>query len=285
MYIYSNQLTHAVNKLTGTSVKLVLPALLLFSVVAKAQKLPGTQVAGIKAPANIKIDGKPTEWDNKFQAYNKAIQAFYTISNDDKRLYLTLQATRKEIINKIVNGGVSFSVVRGTKQSTNNGITVTFPVFDEKDRPNININAMAQMVPGSKDSERLSDSLVKANNSLLTHKAKLIRLAGVKDLDTLISIYNTDGIKARALFGKNMAYTYELAIDLKLLDLSAADLTKFNYNITLNEVEIDYVPGVIITRNEDGTIVNMNVADSKLANSYISALSSTDCWGVYTLVK
>lgn len=271
-------------KLTGTPIRLLLAALLL-PVLTNAQKLPVIQTASVKAPANIKIDGKPAEWDNKFQTYNKAIQAFYTVSNDDKRLYLTLQATRKEIINKIINGGVSFSVVKGIKKSTDDGITVTFPVFDEKDRPNININAMAQIVPGSKDSERLSDSLMKANNAILIHKAKLIRLSGVKDLDTLISMYNTDGIKARALFGKNMAYTYELAIDLKLLDLSAADLTKFNYNITLNEVEIDYVPGVIITRNEDGTIVNMNVADPKLANSYISALSSTDCWGTYTLVK
>jgi hypothetical protein len=284
MYIYANQLTHVVKKLIGTSTRLLLPAL-LFSVFANAQKLPVTQTASVKAPANIKIDGKPTEWNNKFQAYNKAIQAFYTISNDDKKLYLTLQATRKEIINKIINGGVSFTVVKGPKQVLNNGITVTFPVFDEKDRPNININAMAQIVPGTVESDKLSDSLMKANNSILSDKAKLIRLTGVKDLDTLISMYNTDGIKARAQFGKNMAYTYELAIDLKLLDLSAADLTKFNYNITLNEVEIDYVPGIVITRNEDGTIVNMYMADTKLANSYISALSSTDCWGTYTLVK
>ncbi|MES2378643.1 MAG: hypothetical protein V4553_18765 [Bacteroidota bacterium] len=271
-------------KIIGTPARLLLPAL-LFSVFANAQKLPVTQTVSVKAPANIKIDGKPTEWDNKFQAYNKAIQAFYTISNDDKKLYLTLQATKKEIINKIINGGVSFTVVKGIKQVLNNGITITFPVFDEKDRPNININAMAQIVPGSQESDKLSDSLMKANNSILSAKAKLIRLTGVKDLDTLISMYNTDGIKARAQFGKHMAYTYELAIDLKLLDLSAADLTKFNYNITLNEIEIDYVPGIAITRNEDGTIVNMYMADTKLANSYISALSSTDCWGTYTLVK
>jgi hypothetical protein len=273
-----------VKKLIGTPIRLLLPAL-LFSVFANAQKLPPIQTASVKAPANIKIDGKPTEWDNKFQSYNKAIQAFYTVSNDDKKLYLTLQATRKEIINKVVNGGVSFTVVKGNSRSVDDGATITFPVFAEEDRPNININAMAQIVPGTPASDRLSDSLMKANNTILLDKAKLIRVSGIKDLDTLISMYNMDGVKARAQFGKNMAYTYELAIDLKLLNLSAADLTTFNYNITLNEVEIDYVPGVIITRNEDGTIINMNVADPKLANSYISALSSTDCWGTYTLVK
>lgn len=239
----------------------------------------------VRAPANIKIDGKPTEWDNKFQAYNKGIQAFYTISNDDKKLYLTLQATKKEIINKIINGGVSFTVIKDNSQSVEDGATVTFPVFDEKDRPNININAMAQIVPGTAASDKLSDSLMKANNSILLDKAKLIRVSGIKDLDTLISMYNMDGVKARALFGKNMAYTYELSIDLKLLELSAADLTKFNYNITLNEVELDYVPGIVVTRNEDGGIINMNMPDPKLANSYISALSSTDCWGTYKLIK
>jgi hypothetical protein len=179
----------------------------------------------------------------------------------------------------------SFTVVKDNSQSVDDGATITFPVFDEKDRPNININAMAQLTAGSKDSERMSDSLMKANNSILLDKAKLIRVSGIKDLDTLISMYNMDGVKARALFGKNMAYTYELSIDLKLLELSAADLTKFNYNITLNEVELDYVPGIVVTRNEDGGIINMNMPDPKLANSYISALSSTDCWGTYTLVK
>ncbi|MBC7400885.1 MAG: hypothetical protein H7289_13165 [Mucilaginibacter sp.] len=271
-------------KLIGIRIKLLLPAL-LFSVFTNAQKLPVLQMVSVKAPANIKIDGKPTEWDNKFQAYNKGIQAFYTISNDDKKLYLTLQATKKEIINKIINGGVSFTVVKDNSQSVDDGATITFPVFDEKDRPNININAMAQLIAGSKDSEKMSDSLMKANNSILLDKAKLIRVSGIKDLDTLISMYNMDGVKARALFGKNMAYTYELSIDLKLLELSAADLTKFNYNITLNEVELDYVPGIVVTRNEDGGIINMNMPDPKLANSYISALSSTDCWGTYKLIK
>ena len=46
---------------------------ILFAVItftATAQKLPNVQATSLRAPANIKIDGKATEWNDKFQAYN-----------------------------------------------------------------------------------------------------------------------------------------------------------------------------------------------------------------------
>jgi hypothetical protein len=123
------------------------------------------------------------------------------------------------------------------------------------------------------------------NNSRLSGKAKFIRVNGINDLDTLVSIYNMNGVKVASAFNNKMAYTLEISIDLKLLGLSVNDSEKFNYNIRFNEMQIDFVPGIIITRKNDGTIDMMNVVDPKLANSFISALSTTDCWGEYTLVK
>lgn len=263
---------------------LLLPALLL-SVFVYAQKLPNIQKNSLRAPANIKVDGKAAEWKNQLQAYNHAIQASYTLSNDDNRLYLTVSSNRKEIINKMINGGVSL-IINKVKRSLVGGSSVTFPVFAQDNAPVINLNNMFDIKPDAPNAERKMDSLVNASNTILTSKSKFIRLSGLQDnIDTLVSVYNKDGIKARAAFNNNKTYTLEMSVDLKLLGLSVKDQTPFNYAIRFNELKIDYVPGFDVTRNADGTIAQMIVKDTKLANSYISALNTTDCWGQYTLVK
>jgi hypothetical protein len=264
--------------------RLILPALLL-STAAYAQKQPELQTAGMRAPANIKVDGKTNEWNGLLQAYNPAIQASYTVSNDDNRLYLTVYATKKEIVNKIINGGISFTINKGPRKTMVGGTTITYPVFDKNDKPFINTNALALLKPDETDPSHKADSLMKTFNATFANKARLIRLSGLKDLDTLISIYNKDGIRTRAALDNKLFYTYELAIDLKLLDLSAADHAKFNYNIRFNEVEIDFVPGMQIARNDEGFVTKIFVANPQLANSFAAALSPTDCWGEYTLVK
>ncbi len=271
-------------KITSPLFKSILPALLFFN-IANAQKLPHVQETGLRAPTNIRVDGKATEWNNRLQAYNKAIQAYYTLSNDDNKLYLTVRAVKPEIINKIINGGVSLTIQKKIKKTINGGMSVTYPVFNTGNRPNINVNSMALIDQSSKDAGRLIDSLMSLNNSKLSGKAKFIRVSGIGDLDTLVSVYNIDGIRAASAFNKKMAYTLELSIDLKLLGLSVNDPVMFNYNIRFNQIDIDFVPGIVITRKNDGTIDMMNVVDPKLANSFISALSTTDCWGEYTLVK
>jgi hypothetical protein len=270
-----------VNRIKST-LWLLLPVS-LFSITAAAQKLPNLQKGGIHAPNNIKINGKATEWGT-LQAYNRAIQSSYTLANDNDKLYLVVRSDRKEIINKIVNGGVTLTVNK-TKKVINSGIGVTYPVFNMQDRPMVNLNTMFDITTGTTEGDRKMDSLVKLDNSMLNDKAKFIRLGNVDDADTLISVYNKEGVKAYTAFDNNKTYTLEMAIDLKLLGLSAKDQTKFNYNIRLNAIQIDYVPGVEITRNPDGVITLMNVTNSKVANSFISALNTTDCWGEYTLVK
>ena len=56
------------------------------SLVVHAQKLPNKQEISFQAPTNIKIDGKASEWNNQFLAYNNATDIYYTIANDDKNL-------------------------------------------------------------------------------------------------------------------------------------------------------------------------------------------------------
>ncbi|MFD2147970.1 hypothetical protein [Mucilaginibacter antarcticus] len=107
---------HLINKLN----KIVVTAFAVFVssvLTSAAQRLPDLQKESLRAPADIKIDGKPAEWDNKFRAFNKSTEVFYTIANDDNRLYLTIQADRRNIINKIINGGVALTIKKGGKKT------------------------------------------------------------------------------------------------------------------------------------------------------------------------
>src|ERR1700743_3198430 len=94
---------------------------------ADAQKLPNIQQSKLRAPSTVKIDGKATEWNNQFQAYNRATDVFYTLSNDDENLYLTIKAIDQDVINKIVGGGISFIIARAGKKNDKNNIAIISP--------------------------------------------------------------------------------------------------------------------------------------------------------------
>lgn len=264
---------------------LALFALLLVPVVsANAQKLPSTQKQSIHAPANVKIDGKATEWGDKLQAYNHATQIFYTVANDDKKIYLVVKADKRQIINKIINGGISFTVITNGKKDKEKGPTITFPVFTKLNHPSVNIEAMTEIKAGEPGAEKTKDSLLAISNASLEEKAKFIRVNGIPDVDSLISIYNTDGIKARSALDDKLNYVIELSINLTLLNLTSADLKTFNYNITLNGIEVDYIPGIDIAHDEAGNEIGTTITSS-IASKYSGSTIPTDCWGIYTLAK
>lgn len=189
---------------------------------AAAQKLPNVQPGSVRAPTDIKIDGKATEWSGQLQAYNHATEISYTVSNDENYLYLTVQAVHRDIINKIMHGGITFTIQPSGKKTDKGGISVTYPLFDKKNRPFLPpVSAgsggageeIASIVPaGSADRADgpkgfRSDSLMRIYNKSLTDNSKYIGVTGVKGLDSLISIYNADGIKAAQSFAKTDSKT------------------------------------------------------------------------------
>jgi hypothetical protein len=126
-----------------------------------------------------------------------------------------------------------------------------------------------------------------ANNRRFNDKSKLIMVTGGRGLDTLISVYNENGIKAAALFDNQMAYTYELAVDLKQLELFVKAPVKFIYSIRVNEARVgvlDNTPGFTITRDANGVISDFKIADGAVAPPK-GAGAATDFWGEYTLAK
>jgi len=193
----------------------------IISVTVNAQKLPNVQQISLRAPTDIKIDGNAKEWNNQFQAYNHATNIFYTLSNDDKNLYLAVQESDTVLIAKIMSGGVSLTINTSGKKDVKEAANITYPAFEKGAKNRVFITKAG------------TDSFATANNRQLAAKSKFIRVTGIKGMDTLTSIYNRDGIKAVSLFDNKMGYIYELAIDLSLLGLDTANPQKFAYNIAL----------------------------------------------------
>jgi hypothetical protein len=265
---------------------------------ATAQKLPNVQPAGILAPADIKIDGKTTEWNDKFQAYNRATDIYYTLSNDDDHLYLTVQATIPDIINKIIGGGITLTIQKSGRKNDKDGISITYPIFTRDNRPSLGINRKISVDNGVTKTESsqdaLTDSVIAVRNKQLADKSKYIGVIGIPGVDSLISVYNENGIKTGQAINNKGAYTCELSINLKTLSIAANDASKFAYHITLNGMGKPVMN--IKIQNADGTTVtNSSAAQSPEVSDMIAKMtaamnsgglfSSTDFWGEYTLAK
>ncbi len=264
--------TTSIIKLAG----LLLPC----TFTAFAQKLPNKQEASVFAPAKVKIDGKTTEWGDKFQAYNKATELFYTIANDDDNLYLTVQATESLIARKIIAGGLTLSINSSDKTQKNEKASITYPVFDGKNPPNISLKK------NTNDLDQLEyDIYIYELNEAFVKKSKEIKVSGISAItDTAITIYNEYNIKAMGAFNDKKHYTYELALPLKFIKPLINNLSTINYNITLNGstymegARIEYLEGGGIRITSPGTSAP-SMADMKAASSptYFS--------GEYTLAK
>ena len=286
---------------------------LLFGLVwlsANAQKLPNVQTTSLRAPANLKIDGKTTEWDNKFRAYNHATEVFYTMSNDDDKLYLVVQATDRQIINKIIGGGVTFTIQKSGKKNDKGGISIIYPLFDPRDRPMVRgggdaggnvrvfatrgdggggdaVSVFKSSDPSAPNTKTEGDSIMNAYNKRLDEKSKNIGVTGIPGLDTLISVYNDDGIKTAERFNNKMVYTYELSIDLKKLGLSVNDAAKFAYHIKLNGAAMR-VDNVIINGVAGGApdpAMQEKVQQLMSQMGVNNGSAPTDFWGEYVLAK
>jgi hypothetical protein len=255
-----------------TSKKSSLSLITMFAATfASAQKLPNVQKESVRAPANIKIDGKAAEWDNKFTAQNSATELFYTLSNDDENLYLTVQAKHKDIVDKIMRGGITLNVTPTLSKKSDGQISVTYPSLDQEgvsrlpgllvlsDKRNLSANPGEQLAT--------ADDLNKAFGS----KSKVIDVSGFKLINaTEIPIYNENGIQVSARFDENFAYTYELAIPIKHLSLPDNGTSAFSYQIKVNEPKQ-------FTAKIDG-----NRPPPPMMKT---AMAATDMWGEYTLAK
>ena len=179
-----------------------------------AQKLPNIQNVGVWLPENVKIDGKLNEWRDILRAYNKSNRLQYTLANNDKYLYLAIKSTDKATIGKIMAGGVN--------------LTVKFP--DEKQKPTLGIMYPLTNVKYKSNVYAYMDSTKVPDIILMAKEMKVFNLKAIPD--SLISIYNSYGIKISISYSKQILI-YELLLPLNVLDIPYSEGLKFNYNIKL----------------------------------------------------
>lgn len=232
-------------------ITLLLLAALAFLQV-NAQSLPKVQQASVRAPANVRIDGKQTEWGDSFQAYNPSTELSYTIANDDKNLYLTAQANDPRyygLIARIVARGLTFTIVNN-KVKDNKGISVTWPVKNIPDERHYVFvdyqNPGKQIV--------VSDSLLKANNNSLEKRFKFIKVNGIAGLDTL-PVFNDAGIEGSHRFDLKNNYNLEMAIPLDLVRSQINASNSFSYKITINGAPTNTGGNGNIISSSGGTII------------------------------
>ncbi|MEO8887013.1 MAG: hypothetical protein ABI367_13185 [Mucilaginibacter sp.] len=261
---------------------LIIPLILLATFQGNAQKLPNKQELSLRAPADIKIDGKSTEIKNTFAAHNPATGLFYSLTNDDKQLYLILQATEPDDINRIVRGGITFTVKNKLNKSTR-GVSITYPV-NKGSLYSFRLTAGKGYVLDT--SPAAADSTMRANNKKLDDNFKLIKVTGVPDLDTL-SIYNEEEFKAAGKFDINKVYTVEMSIPLKYLSTEIGQSNQFTYQVRVNgstppTIRIGAIQGSSDPAAAERAMASMQAA-IETVNSKISAV--TDFSADYELAK
>lgn len=194
----------------------------------KAQKESYILSHALKLPLNYKIDGLSNEWDNRFITNNKSLGISYTIANNKDKVYLIVQAQNLEIIKKIINNGITFSLFKGTQVSS-----VGFPYYQIGTRP---LYLPVSKRQNMKEPKNVNDSLMNVFNRKIIDNFKNIEVIGFNGImDSLISIYNPEGIRIAAKFDSQLYLNLEIAIPLKYVENG----NKINYKIQLNGVPGD----------------------------------------------
>lgn len=215
-------------------------------------KLKDVQETPLWASQPVKVDGALTELNDSFQAYNKHIKLYYTVSNDSKYLYLQLKSTDATNNAKIQAGGITFTVNTDNKKKEEDAFAITYPVVKRQQRGQRGGGGAGGPggaggrggfgggfgAFGARGGTVDSAALREANNQFIA-ASKEIKVSGFKDIpDSLVSIYNEYSIKAAMGFNAQGNFTYEIAIPLKELGITPTKAKEFSYNIKLNGLQM-----------------------------------------------
>jgi hypothetical protein len=255
--------------------------LLIFS-----QKLPKIQKESVIAPVDISVDGKSKEFNDIFKAYNPNNRIFYTISNDNDNLYLTIKAKEPVAVEKLIIDGTTLIISKGTSKTNKfietDNISLTFP---KNDITHTGVEGGAEYYDTYKKDTVANKEKIRLiynkYNRLALSKFKKIDIKGIKEiLDSTITVDNDYGIKAMAQYNDKMEMVYELALPIKYLGLSPN--SRFSYCIRLNGTpDIEKVP----LGTPRGPIVTNEGHDGRIDFEQQYLNFETDLRGEYTLAK
>ncbi len=193
-----------------------------------------------KAPDQLKIDGKLTEFSDSLVNYDKTTKLNYALAHDAKNIYVFIKAIGQAEQRKIMAGGISVSVNAAGKKKAN--AIITFPVIDRAAMMTEMRNRGSQSKDGGQRAERTPEERnaerVAMQKKILSN-LKEIKIAGLKDITVeSISIYNTYGIKTGINYDSKNALVYELAIPLELVNVNLTKDSEIAINIKLNGLEM-----------------------------------------------
>lgn len=250
-------------------------------------KLPNVQQNSLRAPANVKIDGKVTEWGDRLRAYNAGTEIYYSIANNQDYLYLAVQATDQQIIKKIIVGGLDFTINTSGNKKDKDSAIITFPFYQKgQNHPYVTLEKASEINKDLPSYASRWDSLINTSNNKIKSGFKFIGTSGIKNItDEMIPVYNAEGISAAAMLDNNLYYNFEMAVPLKLL-AGNATINSIAYNIKLNGhafggSDLKDSGRFVMWVGRDGQ--NYRMEDSS-PRSW-SLASATDFWGEYALAK
>lgn len=237
----------------------------MLSTAAYAQKGGNIQEGNLRAPLNIKVDGKLTEWNDDFQAMNKTTLLTYSIANDDNYLYLALKTADQTASRKITAGGITFTINTANKKKEQDAFKLTYPLISGDAMRGVFMRggqggqggpppgAGVVVVgfagggpggpPGGGRPFQMDSATIANMHKATIDAAKEIKIFGFKDIaDSVISVYNEYNIKAALGYDSKGSLTYEMAIPLKSLGLSTDSPKEFAYNIKVNGIQMRAMP-------------------------------------------
>ena len=255
---------------------------LLFALPALAQQNKDIS-AGVKAPASVKVDGKHTEW-GVLPAYNKNTTLRYTLANDAQNLYLAITCTDQSNINKLLAGGLSFTINTEGKKKEKDAAVFVYPM--QSGGGGMRGIRMGGNRGGGQGTTAPDTAAIVAAHKQSVAAAKELSVTGVKEItDSLVSIYNTYGIKTGITFDTKGNMFYELAIPLKLLQLSADKATDLAYNLKLNGIQFGGGNRETIRIGGDGGNRPGGGGGGFGGGAFMEMMTPTDFWGKYKLAK
>lgn len=267
----------------------VISGLLLNLSIVSAQKLSDVQEGSLLV-SKIKVDGNPNDWTTPLKAFNKSTGLHYTIANDDKRLYIIIQASEINTTRKILMGGITFSINADGKKKSAELASLTYPVITGNSRRSA-MGGGGQRTFGNYQTmtQEQRDSMQHAFGQRQLEAAKDIKIHGFKTVtDTLISIYNEYSIKAIASLNATGTYTYEIAVPLALLPVDTSK--EFGYNIKVNGLQMrNFNAGNSTSRVSSGNSGSRPAGGfsggGRGGFDFQDLMTPTDFSGKYTLAK
>ncbi|MGV3509684.1 MAG: hypothetical protein ACO1N7_10380 [Sphingobacteriaceae bacterium] len=266
--------------------------------LGKISSAQNVQENPVWATQPVKVDGKTNTTD--FGAFNKSTKLFYTMSNDDKNLYMVIKSSDNSNNNKIMMGGITLTINTDGKRKEKDGFLITYPLIVRQQASRGQSSGGQRQVYGggreggqrssggsfgqrTQSTSNAADSTTIARRKQQLASVKEIKVFGFNTItDSLISIYNEHNILVAANFDEKGAFVYELSIPLNLLGLTEVN-NEFAYNVKINGFQFSSrFSGGERTMSAES---NEQRGGGSRSNFDPAAFLPTDFWGKYSLAK